>query len=155
MHIHTHSLTYTDAFGNLFVWEILQQSTASKGWFRVWTQNWASDLKRRSLFSALCLYTRKTGMWPSRGQKSTQVFYPRYVYLLLYFYYFKIFPCIHGTGFVDVGNRTVEHPDGTKSGDWRQALIEVRACILLIYVWINTCVCAFVCVRAYIQCMCV
>ena len=30
-------------------------------------------------------------------------------------------------GFVDVGNRTVKHPDGTKSGDWRQALIEVRA----------------------------
>ena len=26
-------------------------------------------------------------------------------------------------GFVDVGNRTVLHPDGTKSGDWRQAIV--------------------------------
>ena len=33
-------------------------------------------------------------------------------------------------GFVDVGNRTIKHPDGTMSGDWRQALIEVRAYII-------------------------
>ena len=31
-------------------------------------------------------------------------------------------------GFVDVGNRLIINPDGSKSGDWRQALVEVRVC---------------------------
>lgn len=59
---------------------------------------------------------------------------------------------MHDTGFVDVGNRTVQHPDGTKSGDWRQALIEVRTCILLKYMNQHMCVRVRVCAHTYNAC---
>lgn len=40
-------------------------------------------------------------------------------------YVANIFPStLDVVGFVDVGNRTIVHRDGTRSGDWRQALIK-------------------------------